>query len=339
MDKRQLASYAYHNCELQRAIELIASTDVTAELGLLHVKALCELDDKPGSVLTAESYLRRFPEEGGLHYLHGMSLYLNGENKGPIEAAFLAATDCGHAGGSMGLAFLQFASQRVDEAIELLSMTRPSDAELDHIRRLMLFQVLAADSRLSEAETQLQAADLLLNRNPSLLRQLWGQLCWVRLLRAKGRFDAAAAVLDRIQAQLGPESTPRLFRNAAEARRMIDAKVETTNLILPPTAETGHCARTEALGSITRKPMLHSLYAFLNARGRHGATKEDIVEGVWEENYNPLIHDDRIYKAIGRLRKLLGDDLAQPRFLTQLGRSYVLNHPDKNPESPGEQDV
>ena len=40
-----------------------------------------------------------------------------------------------------------------------------------------------------------------------------------------------------------------------------------------------------------------------------------------------LPSNHRIYKAIGRLRRLLGDDQHAPRYLTQLGRSYVLNLP------------
>lgn len=334
MDTRQLISYAYHNCEFRRVLDRVASSD-GPELQAFRIKALCELDDKPTAVRAAEIALQQFPEDGGLHYLHGMSLYLNGSVKAPIEASFLAATDCGYPGGSMGLAFLEFIGNRVDNAMSLLQMARGAEPELDHVRRMMMFQILVISGRLPEAEAHLQEADRVLAQNQSVLRQLWGQLCWVRLLRAKGRFDGASAVLERILAQLDEVATPRLYRNAAEARRMVEAKTDDSNLILPPDALSGN-GRAGTLGRITRKPMLHSLYTYLTTRGRQGAGKEEIVQNVWEESYNPLIHDDRIYKTIGRLRKLLGDDHAQPKFLTQVGRNYVLNHSAGGPDSTGD---
>lgn len=334
MDTRQLISYAYHNCEFRRVLEAVQPGD-SPELQAFLIKALCELDDKPTAVRAAELALKHFPEDGSLHYLHGMSLYLNGSTKAPIEASFLVATECGYPGGNMGLAFLEFIGNRADNALNLLQMARGADCELDHVRRLMMFQVLAVSGRLQEAESQLQEADRVIAKSPSLLRQLWGQLCWVRLLRTKGRFDGAAAVLERILAQLDEVATPRLFRNATESRRMVDARKDEPNLILPPDAapDAGNGA---ALGRITRKPMLHSLYTYLTARGRGGASKEEIVQNVWEESYNPVIHDDRIYKTIGRLRKLLGDDQVAPRYLTQVGRNYVLNHSVGGPDSTGE---
>jgi hypothetical protein len=159
------------------------------------------------------------------------------------------------------------------------------------------------------------------------------------LLRAKGRFDGALAIVERVLAQVDAGRAPRLHRNACEAKRMIDAGSDQPNLILPtaePLRSGAVDARQAALDRITRKPMLHSLFVYLSARGRGGAGKEELVQKVWEESYNPLIHDDRIYKAIGRLRKLLGDDQQAPRYLTQMGRNYVLNFPAGTPDPPGE---
>jgi hypothetical protein len=199
----------------------------------------------------------------------------------------------------------------------------------------MLFQVYAAGHRFPEAEQELRAADKLLAAAPSLLRHYWGQLCWVRYLRLRGQFEGAAALLARLEAQLDSASMPRLGRNVAEARRMIDAKSEAPNIIVPP-ARAGAAEgipHRKALETITKKPMLHSLFTYLGARGAAGATKEEIAANVWEEAYNPLIHDDRIYKAVGRIRRLLGDDLSAPQLLTQMGRHYVLTLPAPTPTS------
>ena len=323
MDMRELAGYAYHNCEFARAIALVRSAPHVEETAAVLVKALNELDEKETAAQTAEEQTARFPESGLLLYLLGLARYLAGQPRPAIETPFLAAAERGFAGGPMGLAFLEATAGRIDSALALLGGAAPAQAELQHARRLSLFQTLTLAGRLDEAEAELREADRILVRAPSLLRQLWGQLCWVRLLRAKGRFDGALALVERMLAQLDAETTPRLHRNASEARRMVEAKSDKANLILP--REEGHVP--SALDRITRKPMLHSLFVYLSARGQAGATKEELVERVWEESYNPMVHDDRIYKAVGRLRKLLGDDQQAPRYLTQMGRHYVLNFP------------
>lgn len=336
MDKRQLASYAYHNCEFVHAINLLTGEPLSAESATIHVKALCELDEKRAALEQAERYQRLYPDHGALHYLRGMTYYLAGLPKAEIEAAFLGATERGHPSGRMGLGFIAFAGGRGDEAVSLLESAQIDGSdrgEMEHIRLLMLFQVLAAQGRTEEGEASLRAADRLLAQQPSLLRQYWGQLCWVRLFRARQSFEGASAILSRILDQLDEQLMPRLHRNALEAQKMIEKREKAHNLILPPEGEARPLKRAAA--EIGRKPMLHSLFSYLSSCGTRGATKEDIVTSVWEESYNPLIHDDRIYKAIGRLRKLLGDDQQAPKYLTQLGRAYILTLPDQ-PELSGE---
>jgi tetratricopeptide (TPR) repeat protein len=339
MDKRELASYAYHNCEFARAIAIVRDSAPSEELAAVHVKALSELDAKADAVATATGYLKTYPDSGVLYYLHGVSGYLAGMPRAAIERAFFTAAERGFPGGAMGLGFLEAAAKRYTNAIRLLNAAVTSDRELEHARHLSLFQALTLDGQFDAAAAELNAADRLLVQVPSLLRQLWGQLCWIRLLRAQGRFDGALAIAERVLAQVDSSNAPRLHRNACEAKRMIDAGDAQPNLILPPhePPRAGAVdARQAALERITRKPMLHSLFVYLSARGSGGAGKEELVQKVWEENYNPVIHDDRIYKAIGRLRKLLGDDQQAPRYLTQMGRNYVLNFPVGTLESTGD---
>lgn len=320
MDLRALAAYAYHNCELQRSVDLIREQSPDEALAEIHVKALSELDQKDASLKWATTYAHAFPRSGALRYLVGMSAYLAGRPVSAVAAAFAEAAALDYGGGAMGMAFIAFVDRRFTEAADLLGDARGLTNEMDHVRRLMLFQVHATADRLDLAEGELRQADRLLQASPSLLRHLWGQLCWVRFLRAKGAFEGGRAILERVIAQVSPETTPRLYRNAVEAMKMIEIRSDDPNIILPPKP----LAVVSAPSPISRRPMLRSLYSFLAGVGPTGASKEAIAQSVWEENYNPIIHDDRIYKAIGRLRKLLGDNQDDPKLLIQMGRHYVL---------------
>src|SRR5690242_18739729 len=141
MDRRALAGYAYHNCEFVHAISLLRSEPASAELAALHIKALCELDEKTAAVEATDADLQRCPASGQLHYLSGMSRYLAGAPKAAIERSFLAAADRLYPGAGMGLAFLEFAAGRMASAVELLLRAASDDREMEHIRLLMLFQV------------------------------------------------------------------------------------------------------------------------------------------------------------------------------------------------------
>ncbi len=337
MDTRELARYAYHNCEFVHAINLARRGVATPEAFAIQIKAHCELDEGARAAEVAEEATSLLPMNGMLHYLRGQSYYLAGKPKNEIEEAFFAATECDYAGGNMGLALLAFAVKRVDCAVDLLRSAMSDDPELEHIRQLMMFQAHLGREDLEAAEDCLRVADRILRQQRSLLRQFWGQLCWTRLMRARGLFEGALAIVERLLDQMDDQLTPRLFRNAMVEKHGVIERESFVRIKTPREAGDLRAAAvlTPSLGEISRKPMLHSLYAFLTTQGGRGATKEEIVTRVWEESYNPLIHDDRIYKAIGRLRKLLGDDQSAPRFLTQLGRNYVLTLPDEPVASGG----
>lgn len=328
MDLRHPGDYAYHNCEFHSAISLIGQTGTIYEdLAVLHIKCLCELDLAAQAVLQADRYLEIYPDSGHLHYLLGMANYLAGKKISQIESSFLAASKLGFTGGPIGSSFIEFARENHDAAIAIAEGVTNADPEMDHIRCLSLFQLYLAKSEINVAEKWLQKADRVLQTNPSLLRQYWGQLCWVRLLRAKGLFESAALVTNRIIDQLNPEETPRIVRNAMEAQRMILLGSSDLNIIIPSNQNgAGSWTLPENLPpEITSRPMLMAFYEYLANQGKHGASKENLAVKVWEESYNPTIHDTRIYKTVARLRKLLGDNNKNPTRLIQIGRQYFLN--------------
>jgi tetratricopeptide (TPR) repeat protein len=58
--------------------------------------------------------------------------------------------------------------------------------------------------------------------------------------------------------------------------------------------------------SIEKSVMQKRLIFALIAAYTNSISKEDLVSRVWDELYNPLIHDSVLYRAVSRLRKSLG---------------------------------
>ena len=54
-------------------------------------------------------------------------------------------------------------------------------------------------------------------------------------------------------------------------------------------------------------------------------SKEDLVDKVWKQEYDPGIHDNKIYVTIKRLRKLIEPDLDKPKYIYRAKNGYYLN--------------
>lgn len=54
-------------------------------------------------------------------------------------------------------------------------------------------------------------------------------------------------------------------------------------------------------------------------------TKESLVKQVWKQEYDPVIHDNKIYVTIKRLRKLIEPDYDKPKYIFRAKNGYYLN--------------
>lgn len=54
-------------------------------------------------------------------------------------------------------------------------------------------------------------------------------------------------------------------------------------------------------------------------------SKEFLVKNVWRQDYNPAVHDNKIYVTIKRLRKLIEPDYDKPKYIFRAKNGYYLN--------------
>lgn len=54
-------------------------------------------------------------------------------------------------------------------------------------------------------------------------------------------------------------------------------------------------------------------------------SKEALVEQVWKQSYDPLIHDNKVYVTIKRLRQLIEPDSDKPKYIFRAKNGYYLN--------------
>ncbi len=67
--------------------------------------------------------------------------------------------------------------------------------------------------------------------------------------------------------------------------------------------------------------LLELLKIFGNSNGEV-LMKEDIVKRLWNEEYNPMVHDNKVYVTIKRLRQLLEEDEKNPAVILHAPGGY-----------------
>jgi tetratricopeptide (TPR) repeat protein len=54
-------------------------------------------------------------------------------------------------------------------------------------------------------------------------------------------------------------------------------------------------------------------------------SKENLARQIWKQEYDPQVHDNKIYVTIKRLRKLIEPDSCKPRYIFRAKNGYYLN--------------
>ena len=70
--------------------------------------------------------------------------------------------------------------------------------------------------------------------------------------------------------------------------------------------------------------LLDMLKLFLRNPGEVHS-KEALVKAVWKQEYDPAIHDNKIYVTIKRLRQLIEPDFDKPKYIYRAKNGYYLN--------------
>ena len=88
-----------------------------------------------------------------------------------------------------------------------------------------------------------------------------------------------------------------------------------------------HMVKEKQLGTIDFKNqfiLLDLLKLFISKQGEV-FSKEYLVEHIWKQEYDPAVHDNKIYVTIKRLRKMIEPDYDRPKYIFRSKNGYFLN--------------
>ena len=88
-----------------------------------------------------------------------------------------------------------------------------------------------------------------------------------------------------------------------------------------------HVVTERKLGKVDFKNqfiLLDLLKLFIQNQGQV-YSKEYLVEHVWKQEYDPAVHDNKIYVTIKRLRKMIEPDFEKPKYIFRAKNGYFMN--------------
>jgi tetratricopeptide (TPR) repeat protein len=165
-----------------------------------------------------------------------------------------------------------------------------------------------------------------------LLRREKNLFMYVHLLLALGMTYKEAGEADMARLYL------RLARKSIDPDVMV-VVAKTIDHLLKDLGETGHedfdLVFDMASNSVSEKKkgridfknqfiLLDMLRLFMKQPGVVHS-KEHLVKQVWKQEYDPVVHDNKIYVTIKRLRKLIEPDYDKPKYIFRAKNGYYLN--------------
>lgn len=248
-----------------------------------------------------------------------------------IDFALLAEDREALAAPLYGAATTHYATGRYEEAMReldrlgvLLScLNLPDLRSASYLLRAMVNRNVG----LLEAslESAWQAFESL-KHHPHLVLYLHTLCVLGTIYKLKGDFASARLYLDLADRSLKRKEFPRIARLVDEALEALGRPAQTPIADLVYETQTGILIeKTKGEIRFDGQFILRDLLrAFLEQPGKV-FTKEELVRDVWREDYDPRIHDNKIYVTIKRLRGLLESETGTTDYILRAKNGYCLN--------------
>jgi DNA-binding winged helix-turn-helix (wHTH) protein len=140
-----------------------------------------------------------------------------------------------------------------------------------------------------------------------------------------GEVDLAKTYMRLAQEMADPQNFVFLTRKINELHRRISGKGDSSYDLVFKNGTNSVVERKK--GKIDFKNqfiLLDMLKLFLRNPGEV-YSKEELVKAVWKQEYDPAMHDNKIYVTIKRLRQLIEPDFDKPKYIYRAKNGYYLN--------------
>jgi len=144
-----------------------------------------------------------------------------------------------------------------------------------------------------------------------------------------GDVDMAKTYIRLSQQMADAQNFKFMLRKIAELYRRVAGKNESAYDLIFHSVSNSVVERKK--GKIDFKNqfiLLDMLKLFLRNPGEVHS-KESLTKAIWKQEYDPSVHDNKIYVTIKRLRQLIEPDFDKPKYIYRAKNGYYLNRDAK----------
>jgi tetratricopeptide (TPR) repeat protein len=140
-----------------------------------------------------------------------------------------------------------------------------------------------------------------------------------------GEADLAKTYMRLAQQMADPNNFVFLLRKINELTKKLSGKSENNyDLVFDQTSNSVVERKKGRIDFKNQFILLDMLKLFLKSPGEV-YSKEALVKAVWRQEYDPSVHDNKIYVTIKRLRQLIEPDFDKPKYIYRAKNGYYLN--------------
>jgi tetratricopeptide (TPR) repeat protein len=140
-----------------------------------------------------------------------------------------------------------------------------------------------------------------------------------------GEADLAKTYMRLAQQMADPNNFVFLLRKINELTKKLSGKNENNyDLVFDQTSNSVVERKKGRIDFKNQFILLDMLKLFLKSPGEV-YSKEALVKAVWRQEYDPSVHDNKIYVTIKRLRQLIEPDFDKPKYIYRAKNGYYLN--------------
>ncbi len=140
-----------------------------------------------------------------------------------------------------------------------------------------------------------------------------------------GEADLAKTYMRLAQQMADPHNFVFLLRSINELSKKLSGKNENNfDLVFDQTSNSVVERKKGRIDFKNQFILLDMLKLFLKSPGEV-YSKEALVKAVWKQEYDPSVHDNKIYVTIKRLRQLIEPDFDKPKYIYRAKNGYYLN--------------
>lgn len=315
-------------------LRLLAEQEAFTKVAKVEARILHFFENADHSKIDAKLLSR-------MHYVLGICLVYQGEKHEAAMDRFREsiqyAIECGDrsalAWPLYGAATVLYARQRYDDAIRELEKLKTllsckSIPELTSSSLLLSALILRNQKKLDLALRSAWDAFESLKQQPHLGLYMHTLATLGTIFSEKGEASTARIYLDLAKRSLKRTEFPRIARIIDDALEQLGGEHTNYDLELNLQSGTLREARKGEIKFDGQFLLRDLLSVFLRSSVKNPGVvlrKEDLVREVWGESYRPLIHDNKIYVNIKRLRRLIEAEDGSTEYILRGKQGYYIN--------------